>query len=63
LNEVQKQTGKQGVSVYSASGVLLRTFAPEEISTDYAAYLSNLSVGVYVVVENGVSRKFVKYNK
>ncbi len=52
-----------GVRVYSAGGVLLRSFSPDEVCSGYASFLSSLPVGVYVVVENGCSRKFVKYSK
>ncbi len=57
------QTSATGVRVYSAGGVLLRSFAPSEVSSSYASFLSLLPVGVYVVEENGCSRKFVKYSK
>lgn len=59
--DAEKADGISGVRVFSASGALLRSFSPADVENEYASFLSTLPVGVYVVVENGSSRKFVKY--
>lgn len=49
-----------GVQVYKADGALLKSFTSSQIQTSYSQFLSSLPAGVYVIVENGVSRKFVR---
>lgn len=49
-----------GVAFYDANGRLLSAFAPGEVAGCYARFLASLPAGVYLVRENGVTRKFVK---
>lgn len=48
-----------GTGVYSVSGALLASFGGQQ-TAKLEAYLSKLPSGVYVLLENGTVRKFVK---